>query len=160
MTDSSKATRATPSRARARKPPAKAGWEERFLEELRARGAVSYACEAAGVHRSTVYRRRDEDEAFRTAWKEAESDAIDALALEARRRAVAGTEEPVFYQGQPVGAITRYSDNLLMFLLRAHRPEMYSERQRLEHSGKIENPGISIRQLIALMSDGDEGDVT
>ncbi len=47
---------------------------------------------------------------------------------EAIRRARDGVTIPVFYAGKEVGAIRRPSDTLLMFLLRAHRPERYRER--------------------------------
>ena len=58
-------------------PPGKDGWREAFLDGLRQHGAVSHACKLAGVHRSTVYLHRDRDEAFATAWDEAEDEAID-----------------------------------------------------------------------------------
>jgi hypothetical protein len=89
---------------------------------------VSRACEAAGIHRSTAYDTRKADESFHQEWKEAIETACDAMELEARRRAKDGIEEPVFYRGKKCGVIKRYSDQLLIFLLRANRPEKYRER--------------------------------
>ena len=44
------------------------------------------------------------------------------------RRASEGTLKPVFYQGKMCGEIREYSDTLLIFLLKARRPETYRER--------------------------------
>jgi hypothetical protein len=50
--------------------------------------------------------------------------ATEALIDEARRRALEGVEEPVgFYLGESNTSVKRYSDNLLMFLIKAARPE-------------------------------------
>ena len=40
-----------------------------------------------------------------------------------------GVPKPVYYQGKLIGHVPHYSDALLMFLLRAHRPEIYRDRQ-------------------------------
>lgn len=84
-------------------------WRPVFLATIRSTGNVRLAASAAGVDRSTSYRRAERDPAFAAAWAEASDDAIDTLEGEARRRALAG------------------SDALLMFLLRAHRPQIYRE---------------------------------
>ena len=34
----------------------------------------------------------------------------------------------MFWQGQVVGAVRKYSDTLLIFLLKSRRPEIYRER--------------------------------
>ncbi len=44
------------------------------------------------------------------------------------RRAVEGVIKPVFHQGKRVGTLRVYSDSLLMFLLRARRPEKFADR--------------------------------
>jgi hypothetical protein len=84
-------------------------WQPLFFEALRNSGNVRAACLAAGIGRTIVYKRRHTDTAFRARWDEALAEATDVLDAEARRRALAG------------------SDPLLMFLLRAHRPEVYRE---------------------------------
>ena len=71
-------------------------------------------------------RRNDPD--FAAAWQDALEEAVDWLELEALRRAVEGTEENWFSKGEIVGTITRYSDSLLMFLLKARRPWLYDRR--------------------------------
>jgi hypothetical protein len=44
---------------------------------------------------------------------------------EAVRRAYEGVERPVFQGGKQVGVVREYSDTLLIFLLKALRPEKY-----------------------------------
>jgi hypothetical protein len=71
---------------------------------------------------------RKADPAFASVWQEAEEIATDRLEEEARRRAVEGIAEPLVSagklvrddDGQPI-LVRRYSDNLLLALLKAHR---------------------------------------
>ena len=72
---------------------------------------------------------------FRADWDEALEEARELLEAEARRRAAIGVDEPVFYKGKVVGHIRKYSDNLLMFLLKAHWPEKFRDNYAVEHSG-------------------------
>ena len=87
------------------------------------------AAAVAGTSRSRVYVLRKNDPAFAIAWEEAEEMAADALEAEARRRAVEGTQEPLVSAGRIVRdddgrpiAVRRYSDNLLLALIKARRP--------------------------------------
>jgi hypothetical protein len=98
----------------------------RFLAALAESGNVRLSCQAARVGRSTVYAWRDADEKFRGEWDAALEEAVDVLEAEARRRGVEGVEEPVYYQGEKVGAVRRYSDTLLIFLLKGLRPQRYN----------------------------------
>ena len=93
-----------------------------FLHKLCSSGNISAAARAAGRARSGFYRDRRKDPVFASAWAEALEEAADRLELEAVRRAVDGVSEQRFYQGEEIGSVTRYSDNLLMFLLKARRP--------------------------------------
>ena len=102
---------------------------ERFLQALANTGSVTAAIAVAGSSRSRVYALRRADLAFAAAWQEAEEIATDRLEEEARRRAVDGVPEPLVSagklvrddDGQPI-AVRRYSDHLLLALLKAHRP--------------------------------------
>jgi len=108
-----------------------------FLEALAATGNVSEACRQAKLHRQTVYHRRHNYESFALLWQEAEDIAADALEAEARRRAIEGWDEPVFYQGVQTGVIRKYSDALLQTLLKGWRPERYKDRQQVDFSGSF-----------------------
>ncbi len=93
-----------------------------FLADFAANGNVSLAVQAAGIARSTHYEWLNKYPKYKVAYEAAEDEAIDSLELEARRRAMHGTDEPVFYQGFECGVIRKYSDTLLMFLLNGLRP--------------------------------------
>lgn len=103
-------------------------------------GNVSRACEVSGTARQRVYEWRAADPAFATAWDEAVEAGTDELEEEARRRAYEGVDEPVFYQGEMCGTIRKYSDTLLIFLLKGRRPDKYRENVRTEHTGKDGGP--------------------
>lgn len=89
---------------------------------------VSKACDGAGVGRSAMYSWRREDQEFAAKWDEAMDVGVGALEDEAHRRAFEGCDEPVYYLGQKVDTVKKYSDTLAIFLLKAHRPEKYRER--------------------------------
>jgi hypothetical protein len=101
---------------------------ELFLQALADSGSVTASVAVAGTSRTRVYELRKMDTAFAAAWDEAEEIATDRLQDEARRRAIAGVSEPLVSagklvrgdDGQPI-MVQRYSDNLLLALLRAHR---------------------------------------
>jgi hypothetical protein len=111
---------------RANRTPKK-GWRPAFLEALAGSANVRAACAAAGVGRSTAYDHRGRDGRFAEAWDDALDEACDVLEAEARRRAVKWTERPVYQGGERVGAVREYSDTLLIFLLKANRPEKYRD---------------------------------
>jgi hypothetical protein len=87
-----------------------------------------------------VYVTREKDPEFAAAWEEALEEATDLLEEEARRRAHDGYEEPVYYKGTQCGVITRYSDQLMITLLKAHRPAKFRENIRQELSGPDGGP--------------------
>jgi hypothetical protein len=97
---------------------------EKFLLSLvETGGNVSASCGLAGIKRRTAYDWRSDDPEFAAEWDEAVNVGLDALESEARRRAFEGIEEPVFYKGEICGHIRRYSDSLIMFMLKAYRPQ-------------------------------------
>lgn len=100
----------------------------RFLRALELGYSVGHAAEVAGVGRSTVYDRREAEPAFAEAWDRAVERGTDRLEDAARRRAIEGIKDPVFYQGKIVGARLVYSDTLLLALLNARRPEKFKWR--------------------------------
>ena len=112
-------------------------WRPAFIEALRRTGNVTLAARYAGRSRNQAYHVRRRSEDFAAQWDEALEEGTDLLDAEARRRAVTGIDKPVYYKGEVVGSITKYSDRLLMFLLRAHRP------QKFRDGGKVEQPGAT-----------------
>lgn len=123
-----------------------------FLVAYARCGGLMASCEAAKVHNSTVYNWRDKDPEFRDAWDDANECYIERLEAEADRRAVEGTQRLKFHQGLAVKdprtkkpyVEREYSDNLLMFRLKAKRPELYRERSEV----KMEVSEAEIDKLI------------
>jgi hypothetical protein len=129
--------------------------QERFLRALAETGNVTAAVAVSGTSRTRVYELRKTDAVFAGAWEEAEETAADRLEEEARRRAVERVQEPLVSagkivrddDGQPI-AIRRYSDTLLIALLKAHRPEKFRD-QKLIHAGDPQNP---IEHKVSMMT--------
>jgi hypothetical protein len=121
--------------------------QERFLKVLADTGNVTAAVAAAGTSRTRVYELRKMDIAFAAAWDEAEEIATDGLEDEARRRAIEGVAEPLVSagklvrgdDGQPI-TVRRYSDNLLLALLKARR------LLRRERFVRFQLPDTSLRR--------------
>lgn len=113
-------------------------WEKAFLSALSEAGVVRYACKAAGVTSQAVYLRRAEVPEFAAAWVQALDDAADLLESEAVRRGRDGIVEHVVGKGGEVYENTKYSDTLLIFLLKGARPEKYRERFDTKLSGSID----------------------
>jgi hypothetical protein len=95
-------------------------WEKKLLEALARGCSISHAAMQAGVSRSLVYKRSARSAQFAKKLQDAVEQGTDTLEDEAVRRALAG------------------SDTLLMFLLRARRPEKYRENMRVEHDASRE----------------------
>ncbi len=100
----------------------------KFLDTLSETGDVSAAAKAGGVTRREAMRLREEDENFRAGWDDATESAVDALEAEARRRALEGDEEHIYYRGEIVGTKIRKSDGMLEFLLKAYRPQKFASK--------------------------------
>lgn len=103
-----------------------------FLEDYAQWGNLTSASRAAGVSRNAVYRWQETDEQFLAAFKQADAAATERLEREAWRRAVEGSpyERTSYWHGEPVGTDRKieYSDQLMMLLLRARRPDLYREK--------------------------------
>ena len=102
--------------------------EKRFLAALGRGVSVARAAAAAGFSYGFAYKWRAADPEFAARWQEAYEEGTDVLEDEAHRRAVDGVGTPVYYGGKKIGETRKYSDMLLMFLLRGRRPEKYRER--------------------------------
>ncbi len=100
---------------------------KRFLEFLESTGHVLRSAAAAGACIRAFYNWRDDEPEFAADWEAALERAVDRLEDEAFRRALEGVEMPVYYQGKPVGTVSKFSDRLLMFLLTKLRARRYQD---------------------------------
>lgn len=105
-----------------------------FLAAYRQTASITKAAAAAKIDRGMHY-RWIENASYKKAFEAAQEEAAQHLEDEAVRRATEGTLEPVFYQGIKCGAVRRYSDGLLQFLLRGFRPQKYSSKAEITGPG-------------------------
>lgn len=132
-------------------------WKKVFIAKLREIGIVVRAREAANISVKALYDARRRDKEFAREWDEALEDSTQALEAEAFRRAYHGVDEPVFFQGQLAGdwynrdgqivpkgtpdavfvphTIKKHSDILMMFLLKARRPNVYRDNYKVQIQG-------------------------
>jgi hypothetical protein len=119
-----------------------------FLAAFKITGSVVLAASAAGVEK-TIHYRWLRNESYAKAFAQAEAEFADVLEAAAIARAKDGMLEPVFYQGAPCGAIRKYSDGLMVHLLKRFKPEKYAARVNAELSGPgggsipITTPGLA-----------------
>jgi len=105
-----------------------------FLDALATCGNVSQAAKVANCTREGAYKLRTHDAEFAAAWDDALEQAADRLEQEAWRRAHDGVAEPLTCakglildeMGNPV-MVRKYSDTLLIFLLKGARPQKYRD---------------------------------
>lgn len=135
---------------RARTKAQKAALKVKFLEELAKTGVPIAAATAAGVPWRTTYDWRDADPAFAEGWDRAIERSTQLLELEVVRRGRVGVKEPVYWRGEVVGDVTKYSDILLMFMLNARRPEIYRGR-RDDQDGSQNGQHVNIQGPINVL---------
>lgn len=111
-------------------------WIPAFLEALGKTGNVRLSCGHAQISRNSAYATRARDQGFAEQWDDAIDEAVDILEQECRRRAIQGVERERWVRvgsdedGRPKfkQVVEReFSDNLLMFLLKAHRPDKFRD---------------------------------
>ena len=115
-----------------------------FLGALSTGLSVTGAGTQAETPRRTLYNWRAADPVFAAAWDDAVEAGADVLEDEARRRAVEGVEEPALYMGRIVKdeqgnmlTVKKYSDTLMVLLLKGRRPNVYRERVSQEINANV-----------------------
>lgn len=102
-----------------------------FLAAYAQTANLTKAAEAAKIDRTLHYRWIAKFPKYQKAFCEAERQAGDFIEGEAVRRATEGVLEPVFYQGEKCGAVRRYSDGVMLTLLRGFKPQKYSQKTEI-----------------------------
>ena len=125
-------------------PDGIADWQTRsklvlFIKELTLCGRVDLACKKAKAGRGWIYKWRQHDADFLAAFEEARACGLEALKDEAFRRAYEGVAEPRFHQGEICGEVQKYSDTLLMFLIKQSDPS-YREHYQIDHGNVGSRP--------------------
>lgn len=122
------------------------------MELVRITGNVAYACAQIGISRQRMYDLRGEDKKLAKDWEEANTAGVESLEQEARRRAFSGVKRvDVSYDKDGKvrhrKVVTEYSDTLLIFLLKAHKPNKYRDVVRVE---SVDVSKLSDEELEAL----------
>ena len=121
------------------------------LEAYEEIGRVDFACKRVGLPKTTFYHWLRTDAEFKEAYSNSNEIVVGLMEDEAKRRGIEGVEEPVFYKGVECGTIRRYSDQLLITLLKAHAPEKYRNNIQADITSK----GESISKIIIEDVTGD-----
>ena len=113
--------------------------KKKFLDALSNGATVAKAANIAKVSRSGINKHRNnkKNKLFAEAWLEAVEAGTDAMEDEADRRGRIGWDEPVWYKGEIAGVVRKYSDTLLIFMLKARRPDKFRERTDVNVTGDI-----------------------
>lgn len=127
--------------------PRRDGWtpdvQRKFIEVLADTGLVSAAAHAVDMSEQSAFRlrRAPGGESFARAWEAATSAAATRLIDVAFTRAIDGVDMPVFDRdGCRIGSKRQYSDRLMMFLLRAYRPDRFRHAHRDERAASEAPP--------------------
>lgn len=130
-----------------------------YLIALTELGNRSRAARVARTTTATVWSWRRSDRKFAAAEKKAMEIAVDLAEDELVRRATEGVVEPVFQGGHLVGGIRRRSDQLLMFYLKAHRPDKYRETINQNVTVDVADRLIKARERVfRRIGPGDDSD--
>lgn len=95
-------------------------WHPMFIEHFAEHANVTQAAVYAGVDRHTVYQHRKNDAAFAEQWHDALEMAIETLEGAMRSKAMTMADMPSVTAG--------------IFLLKAHRPTIYRDNIKVEHT--------------------------
>ena len=103
-----------------------------FLDMLQQLPIKSQICRVMGINYKTVDRAQREDPEFDKEVRAAMEIGYDTLEAEAWRRAATGIKEPIHYKGMKVDEVNKYSDKLLMFLMKGYRPKKFNPGLKVE----------------------------
>ncbi len=112
--------------------------KETMLRLYRELGTITSACEGTGITRQTHYNWLDNDAEYKAAIKSMDEDCAILLEDAAKKRALDG------------------SDTLLIFLLKAARPEKYRERTEIKHDFTTVSDAELIAQAESIIAGAGE----
>lgn len=120
------------------RPPALT-WEvfQAICARVRETGVKYASCAEFGLGGNYVLRRIKEladhgQPEWLELWEESLELFADRLEAEMARRAIEGTDKPVFYKGEEVGSIREFSDTLAIALARGVRPEKFRDNVKVD----------------------------
>lgn len=124
--------------------------QKAFLLAYARLGTITHAAKEAGVVRQQHYEWLECPD-YKACYDAAHAEACDVLEQEARRRATTGWDEPVFHNGEECGVKRKFSDTLLIFLMKGAMPDKYRDNSKVEHVGNVD-----VGPVLVLPPDGTE----
>ena len=129
-------------------------------------GNRSASADAAGVCLSTIEAYLANDEEFKDQMVHAKSQYVAMLEAEATRRAVEGWDEDRMGAGGILYTVKKFSDPLLLHMLKKKAPEEHGDSMKIDQTTKVEGSlGLhqlsresreQLRQILERESDGQE----
>jgi hypothetical protein len=129
----------------------------KFLDLVAEGGRVCRACEALEWDFHKIRNRSRRDPKFRELYFRARSVGVKVMEEEAVRRAYEGVVVPKNMGKHGIVEVREYSDTLLMFILRASRPNKYREQKVIQDNRQINV--LPYDQMIQKLTNNLEGDV-
>ena len=119
-----------------------------FIKAFAELGYALKACKAVGITPKQYEHWRKRDPNFREHVEIAKTGTVERLEIECDRRATEGVEKKLYNTGNAIydpetgkHAVERtYSDALLMFRLKALKPDVYRENMRIDSHVHDERP--------------------
>ena len=109
-----------------------------MLAHIREVGWYAQAVAAAGgISTAYLYQKIEQDPEWKEQVEQAKADYLTTLEREATRRAVQGWDVPVTVAGGRE-VVRKFSDPLLVHLLKRNAPEKHGDRMQIEQTGKVE----------------------
>lgn len=103
-------------------------------------GNMAHTCREFRIDVRRVADQAERMPEFGVMVKAAKKASLAVLELEARRRAVEGVEQENYDRdGNLVSVTTKFSDTLLIFLMKAGDPKKYRDNFSIEHKGSVQH---------------------
>lgn len=118
--------------------------QQAFLAIYAKIGLIGKSAKAVEITGTTIANWRKDDPEFDAEVARALKDYCERIEREIHRRAIVGTQKPIFYQGVQCGSVREYSDRMLELLAKRHIPE-YRDRHQVDVSlpgGVLAVPGM------------------
>lgn len=106
-----------------------------FLAAYVRTAAIKKAARFIHASAKSHYRWLHGDPRYRECFQQARRVLADAAEEEVYRRAYAGYDTPILYQGEVKGYYKSYSDTLAMFMLKGLKPEVYRDSAGVPFEG-------------------------
>lgn len=126
-----------------------------FLATLRQTGNVTAAAQKIGCQRKILYNERQKNATFRAQWKEAMEDLLDQLESKLWQKALGQENQLDDASPDKTHKTSAVDERLAMFLLKAHRPEIFGDakaRQKADQQERTQSPREELMKKLNKMS--------